>query len=89
MLDMLIQCGAIDKTRFAFFNTGVEYRATLEHLKDLEEKYGIQIERINALKSIPTCVREFGVPFISKSVSENINRLQRHGFQWEDEPLES
>lgn len=88
MLDMLIRCGAAEKTRFAFFNTGVEYRATLEHLNDLEEKYGIQIERINAIKSIPTCVREFGVPFISKSVSADINSLQRHGFRWEDEPLE-
>lgn len=88
MLDMLLRCGARDKTRFAFINTGVEYRATLEHLKFLEEKYGIQIDRVNALKAIPTCVREYGAPFISKYVSQKIYALQSHNFRWEDEPLE-
>lgn len=88
MLDMLMRCGARDKTRFVFINTGVEYRATLEHLNFLEEKYDIQIERISALKAIPTCVREYGAPFISKFASSYIYRLQSHNFQWEDEPLD-
>ena len=39
-------------------------------------------------KPIPTCVREYGVPFLSKYVSEQMMRLQKHNFQWEDEPLE-
>lgn len=88
MLDMLLRCGAKGKTRFVFFNTGIEYRARLEHLKFLEEKYGIQIERVNALKAIPTCVREYGAPFVSKLASQYIYRLQKHNFQWEDEPYD-
>lgn len=32
--------------------------------------------------------REYGQPFISKQVSEYIQRLQRHGFQWEDDSFE-
>ena len=28
MLDMLVRCGAKDKTDFVFFNTGLEYQAT-------------------------------------------------------------
>ena len=30
MLDMLLRCGARDKTDFVFFNTGLEYQATHE-----------------------------------------------------------
>lgn len=88
MLDMLLRCGARDKTRFIFLNTGIECRATLDHLSYLEEKYDIQIERVNAIKAIPTCVREYGAPFINKEVSSNIDYLQLHNFQWEDEPFD-
>lgn len=31
--------------RFVFFDTGLEYSATKKHLEDLEQKYGISIER--------------------------------------------
>lgn len=54
----------------------------------LEKKYNIKIERIKPKKSIPACVKEYGVPFLSKYVSEQMMRLQAHGFQWEDEPLD-
>lgn len=63
MLDMLLRCGAWGKVDFVFFNTGLEYQATLEHLKSLEDKYGITIERIRPSKSIPTCTKEYGIPF--------------------------
>lgn len=88
MVDMLLRCGARGKTDFVFFNTGVEYRATLSHLTELERKYGIQIERVDAVKPIPISVRDYGVPFISKNVSKKMYNLQKHGFQWEDEPLD-
>ena len=32
MLDMIIRCGGKEKTTFVFFDTGVEYQATLRHL---------------------------------------------------------
>lgn len=74
----------MSKLHFVFFDTGLEYQATKDHLVYLEEKYGIQIERLRPKKPLPTCSREFGEPFISKLVSEYMMRLQRHGFQWED-----
>lgn len=40
------------------------------------------------MKSIPACVKHYGVPYMSKYVSEQMMRLQAHHFQWEDEPLE-
>lgn len=73
---------------YVWFDTGVEYQATKDHLVYLENRYGIEIKRLKAQKTIPTCCREYGQPFLSKYVSEQIGRLQDHGFQWEDEPLE-
>lgn len=73
---------------FIFFDTGVEYQATKQHLDDLEKKYGITIERRKAVKSIPYCCKTFGQPFMSKRVSELIARLQEHDFRWEDEPID-
>lgn len=84
MVDMMLRCGAKGKTDFVFFNTGLEYAATLEHLKELEQKYSIEIHRVNAVKSIPNCVKDYGIPFWSKFASEMIYRLQSHNFKWED-----
>lgn len=85
MLDMLLRCGARDKTDFVFFNTGLEYQATLEHLDFLEKKYGITILRGKPIKSIPTSCREYGIPFWSKEFSQKLYYMQHHDFQYEDE----
>jgi len=77
------ECGEI---RYIFFDTGLEYYATLRHIAETEQKYGVTIERIKPKKSIPAACREYGVPFISKDVSEILNRLQKHGFNWHDSP---
>lgn len=89
MLDLIERVRGEKKIRYIFFNTGVEYQATKDHLGYLEKRYGIQIEKINAKKPIPTCCREFGQPFLSKRVSEMIMRLQGAGFQWEDDDFET
>lgn len=88
MLDIVYRCDVDNKVTYAYFNTGLEYQATKDHLDYLERKYGIQIQRHKAIKPIPISCREYGQPFISKNVSEMIDRLQRHNFQWEDEPLD-
>ena len=72
-------CGEI---RYVFFDTSLEFDATLRHISEVEQKYGITIERIKAQKSIPAACREHGLPFISKDVSEVLERLQKHGFNW-------
>lgn len=88
MIDMIIRAGGKEKTTFVFYNTGLEYQATKKLIKGLNEKYGIEIKVIQPVKPIPVCVKEHGVPFWSKRASEMIMRLQKHGFQWEDEPLD-
>lgn len=87
LLDLIIKCGGKEKSVFVFNGTGFEYEATKKQLALLEEKYGIEIIKVPPTKPIPTCVKEYGVPFWSKKVSDNIERLQRHGFKWEDEPV--
>lgn len=69
---------------YGFFNTGIEYKATLEHLDYLESRYGVEIVRFRAEKSVPQCCREYGQPFASKYISMMIARLQNIGFEWDD-----
>ena len=78
----------LPKIHFVFANTGIEYRATLQHLKDLEQKYDIKIEEVNGMP-IPLAVKKYGVPFVSKQASDYLGRLQKHHFGWEDGELGS
>lgn len=88
MIDMLTRLDSEHKIKYVFFDTGVEYQATKDHLDFLEKKYNIRIERMKALLPIPACCKKYGQPFLSKYVSETMERLQRHNFQWEDEPFD-
>ncbi len=88
MLDLVHKVDEDSKVKYYWVDTGLEYTATKEHLKELEHKYGIEIERIKPDKPIPICVKQYGAPFLSKYVSGQMMRLQSHCFQWEDEPLE-
>jgi 3'-phosphoadenosine 5'-phosphosulfate sulfotransferase (PAPS reductase)/FAD synthetase len=89
MLDIIEKCRQPDnEIYYVFYNTGLDFDATRAHIKYLEEHYGITIIRQSPKKSIPTTCREHGQPFLSKKISDYIGRLQAHGFQWEDEPLD-
>lgn len=88
MLDICTKVDYDRKIDYVWFNTGLEYQATKDHLVELEKKYNIQIKRKRPKKSIPLSCKQNGLPFISKHVSEQIERLQRHRFSWEDEPLD-
>lgn len=88
MLDIIYQCDKDGKVEYVWFDTGLEYQATKDHLKYLEEKYGIEIRPYRAIKPIPTSCKTYGQPFISKNVSQNLQSLQRHGFKFEDKPYE-
>lgn len=66
----------LHKVHFVYVNTGLEYQATKDHLKYLEEKYNIQIERIRG-KSVVWAVKHYGVPVLSKSHSKMIADYMR------------
>lgn len=72
---------------YVFFDTGLEYRATRDHIGFLEDRYGIEIHRQRSEKSIPLCAKTYGQPFMSKMVSQQMGTLQAHDFQWDDATL--
>lgn len=79
-----------DKHRvtYVWFDTGVEMDSTKRHLVYLENKYGITILRERGETQVAGAIRNVGYPFYSKNFSEYIGRLQKHNFQWEDEPFD-
>lgn len=88
ILDLISKVDINKKVKYVWFNTGLEYQATKDHLKYLEQKYNIEIIRERAIKPIPLTCKEYGEPFLSKYVSSMISRLQKYNFNWEDRPFE-
>lgn len=88
MLDIVYKCDKDNKVDYTWFDTGLEYQATKDHLKYLEEKYEITIIKKRPKVPVPKSCKEYGQPFISKNVSEFMMRLQRHNFKWEDESFD-
>ena len=88
VLDIVTKCDNNKIVDYVFFDTGVEYQATKEHINFLENKYNINIETIRPKIPIPLSCKQYGQPFLSKHVSEMISRLQKHNFKWEDKTLE-
>lgn len=88
MLDIVWRCDIDNKVTYVWFDTGLEYQATKDHLKYLENKYNVEIKTYRAIKPIPLSCKTYGQPFISKYVSEMIYRLQKHNFKWEDKSYE-
>lgn len=71
----------IDTVKSVMFDTGVEFQATLDHVREMQSKYEIAIVR--ATRPVPTSNKKFGYPFLSKYVSEMLERLQRHNFKFQ------
>ena len=88
VLDIITKFDNYKIVDYVYFDTGLEYGATKEHIRYLEDKYNIKIETIRPKIPIPLSCRIYGQPFISKHVSEMINRLQNHNFKWEDKSFE-
>ncbi len=87
MLDLVLR--AIDdcnkhKLKFIFFSTGLEYSATIKHIKQLETKYNITIDKIRPKKSITQITKEYGYPVFSKYISKKLETAQRKEFVFED-----
>lgn len=66
----------VEKCRFVFVNTGLEYAATKRHLCDLENRYGITIDRIRG-ESVVTAVKKYGIPILNKAKSKSLSMYIR------------
>lgn len=65
--------------KYVFFNTGLEMRATKDHVKATAEKYGIAIEEVRPKVNIVTASRKYGIPFVSKIMSAGLEGWQKKG----------
>lgn len=64
---------------YAFFNTGLEMKATKDHVKDTAKKYGVEIKAYRPQKNIVQATREYGLPFVSKIMSQGLEGIQKKG----------
>lgn len=67
----------LPQVKYCFFNTGLEMQATKAHVKEIAEKYGVEITEYRPQKNIVLATREYGVPFISKIVSNALDTVQK------------
>ena len=65
--------------RYVFFNTGLEIKATKDHVRATAEKYGVEIETVRPKVNIVTASRKYGIPFVSKIMSAGLSGWQKKG----------
>lgn len=82
LLDLIEQTRKIfnlKPVKYAFFNTGLEMQATKRHVKEVAEKYGIEITEYRPKTNIVLATRQHGVPFVSKIMSAGLGEWQKKG----------
>ena len=62
--------------KYVFFNTGLEMQATKDHVRETAKKYNVEIEEVRPKISIVQAVRKYGMPFMSKAMSEGLSLYQ-------------
>ena len=82
LLDLIEQTRKIfnlNPVKYAFFNTGLEMQATKRHVKEVAEKYGVEITEYRPKTNIVLATRQHGVPFVSKIMSAGLGEWQKKG----------
>lgn len=62
---------------YAFFETGLEMKATRDHVKATAQKYGVEIKTYRPKVNIVQATRKYGVPFVSKIMSAGLSEWQK------------
>jgi len=70
---------SLPPVKYIFFNTGLEMKATKDHVKETAEKYGVEIETVKPKVNIVTASRKYGQPFVSKIMSYGLEEWQKKG----------
>lgn len=68
---------SLPPVKYAFFNTGLEMQATKNHVMEVAEKYGVEIEEFRPKTNIVQATRKYGVPFVSKIMSAGLSGWQK------------
>lgn len=70
---------SLPQVKYVFFNTGLEMKATKDHVKATAEKYGVEIETVRPKVNIVMASRKYGIPFVSKIMSAGLSEWQKKG----------
>lgn len=62
---------------YAFFNTGLEMEAIKRHVKEVSKLYGVDIKTYRPKMNIVQATRTYGLPFVSKIMSQGLSGVQR------------
>lgn len=68
---------SLPPVKYVFFNTGLEMKATKDHVKATAEKYGVEIETVRPKVNIVMASRKYGIPFVSKIMSAGLSEWQK------------
>jgi 3'-phosphoadenosine 5'-phosphosulfate sulfotransferase (PAPS reductase)/FAD synthetase len=69
--------------KYIFVNTGLEIVATKRHVEEVQNIYDVEIETIRPKMSIITSARKYGIPFISKVISDRLKNIYLHNTPFE------
>lgn len=70
---------SLPPVKYVFFNTGLEMKATRDHVKATAEKYGVEIMEARPKVNIVKAVRTYGIPFVSKIMAGGLDEWQKKG----------
>ena len=70
---------SLPSVKYVFFNTGLEMKATKDHVKATAEKYGVEIETVRPKINIVRAAKKYGIPFVSKIMSGGLSDWQKKG----------
>ena len=68
---------SLPPVKYVFFNTGLEMKATKDHVKATAQKYEVEIEEVRPDLNIVLAVRKYGIPFVSKIMSGGLDEWQK------------
>lgn len=71
--------GGLPPVDYAFINTGLEMKATKDHVKETARKYGVEIKEFRPKINIVQATRKYGIPFVSKIMSSGLSEWQKKG----------
>lgn len=73
---------SLQPVKYVFFNTGLEMKATRDHVKATAEKYNVEIKEVRPKINIVTASRTCGIPFVSKIMSAGLSEWQKRAFPY-------
>lgn len=77
MIETARKLFGLPPVKYAFFNTGLEMQAIKDHVKEVAERYGVEITTYRPKINIVMATRKYGVPFVSKIMSGGLSEWQK------------